>query len=279
MAAVEAPVIVYEPHTRGLPHLRRYLRQLWGRREFVWELARSDLRAKHLNTVFGQAWTVLNPLMLAGVYFFLIGVLLGGPRATREYLALLVGGLFFFFYSRNALNFGTKSVVGGGKLIMNTAFPRAMLPVSAVVMGLLTFLPTAAVWVVIPLLLGQPVGTGWLVIPLLLLIQTAFNLGLAMVLAAVQVYFRDAQNFLPYIVRIWMYLTPVLWTLEHVPAAVRPWLQLNPLFPLFAAYQEAFFGRLPPIGLVVAAAAWALGALALGGLFFLSREREFAVRI
>jgi ABC-type polysaccharide/polyol phosphate export permease len=278
LAAPEV-VTVYEPHARGLPPLRRYVRQLWGRREFIWELARTELRAKHLNTVFGQAWTVLNPLLLAGVYFLLIGVLLGGPRATREYLALLVGGLFFYYYTRNALNFGTKSVVGGGKLVMNTAFPRALLPVSAALTALLTFLPTVAVWVVIHLALGQPAGVGWLLIPVLLLIQTTFNLGAAMALAALQVYFRDTENFLPYFLRIWLYLSPVLWTIGHVPEAVRPWLHLNPLFPLFAALQEVLFGRVPSVGLLAAAAAWAVGLFLLGGLFFVSREREFAVRI
>src|SRR3954470_17418950 len=76
---------VYEPHRVGLPPLRQYLRELWRRREFAYELSRTKLRAQHFNTAFGQLWLVLNPLLLAGVYFILVDILQGGSR----------GGAFF----------------------------------------------------------------------------------------------------------------------------------------------------------------------------------------
>jgi teichoic acid transport system permease protein len=275
----EQPVTVYEPHVRGLPPLRAYATQLWRRRGFAIELARTDLRAKHLNTVFGQLWTVINPTLLAGVYFLLLGVIAGGPRGTRSYLALITAGIFLFYFTRNSLNNGAKSVVGGGKLIMNTAFPRVLLPFSAVVSAFLTLLPMLAVYAAIHLALGQPARATLLALPLLIAIHTVFNLGAAMGISAMQVYFRDTQSFLPYVVRIWMYLTPVLWALEHVPTRLQAVLRLNPLYPLFAAYQSALFGTWPSWPLIGAATAWSVVVFVVGAVFFLSREREFAVRL
>ena len=120
---------VYEPHRVGLPPLGTYLRQLWDRREFAFELARTNLRAQHYNTAFGQLWLVLNPLFLGLVYFALVEII-GGNRGT-DFLAHLMLGLFAFRLVSTSVGQGARSVVGGGRLILNISFPRVLLPLAA----------------------------------------------------------------------------------------------------------------------------------------------------
>lgn len=279
-ARASQTVTVYEPHMRGVPPLGPYLQRLWARRRFGVALARSDLKAQHYNTFFGQLWTVLNPLLLAGIYFLVIGLILGGRRGNPAYLGQVLGGLFCFYYTRNAVAFGAKSIVGGGALITNTAVPRALLPLSSVLSALLVYGPMLVVYAVIHVIGGYPVGPQVLALVPLVVLQTVLNCGLALALAAVTVYFRDTSSFLPYLLRIWLYLSPVLWRVDAVPEQLRPLVFVNPLTPLMMAWQQILLdGRWPERTLLLAAGGWAIAGLILGALFFLSREREFAVRI
>src|SRR3954447_4523452 len=135
---------VYEPHKIGLPPIGPYVRELWRRREFAREMARTNLRAQHFNTAFGQLWLILNPLLLAGVYFVLVDILRSGSRGPA-FFAHLMAGLFAYYFVSDSVRLSVKSVTGGGRLILNTAFPRALLPLSSVLTAFMRFLPTLLV--------------------------------------------------------------------------------------------------------------------------------------
>ena len=98
--------------------------------------------------------------------------------------------------------------------------------------------------------------------------------------ATSQVYFRDLTNFLPYFTRIWLYTSPILFYAEDVPEKLRPMLYCNPMYPMLGSLNYAVIeGRTPPFGLLAASLAWAIGTVIAGTLFFISREREFAIRL
>jgi len=270
---------VYEPHLVGLPPLLPYLREAWRRRSFAVELSRTKLRAQHFNTIFGQLWLVLNPLLLAGVYFVLVDILRGGSNPPG-FFAHLVAGIFAYHLISDAARDGTRSVVSGGRLILNTAFPRVLLPLASVVSATKRFLPTLVIYVPVHLASGRHVGPELLwVIPLLALLIVLAS-GLAMIVGAVQVYFRDLKNLMPYLLRIWLFASPVLYFAEEMPAKYRFLLNVNPLGQLLAAWSDAInLGRTPSATSLLVATAWAVGLLVVGFLFFISREREFAVRL
>src|SRR5919197_4171196 len=148
---------VYEPHRVGLPPIPQYARELWRRRQFAFELSRTNLRAQHFNTAFGQLWLVLNPVLLALVYFLLVDILRSGHR-PHGYFAHLVAGIFAYYFVSGSVRESTKSVVSGGKLILNTAFPRALLPLSYVITAFMRFLPTLVIYAVIHVVSGRPIG-------------------------------------------------------------------------------------------------------------------------
>ncbi|HEX2086651.1 MAG TPA: hypothetical protein VHF89_13290 [Solirubrobacteraceae bacterium] len=270
---------VYEPHRVGLPPLRSYVRELWRRRDFAIEMARTNLRAQHFNTVFGLLWLVLNPLLLAGVYFVLVDILRGGDRG-EDFFAHLMAGLFAYYFVQQSMQQGVRSVVSGGRLILNTAFPRALLPLSSVITAFMRFLPTVVVYVPVHVVSGLPAGPEllWLV-PILLMI-VVFATGMAMLVAAVQVYFRDLKSFLPYATRIWLYSTPILYFAHEVPSRYDWILAINPLAPIITSWSAVIDkGNAPPLDDMLMGLGWTALVFGTAALFFVSREREFAVRL
>ena len=177
----------------------RYMRSLIKRRAFITEFARSELRGQNYGSVFGQLWLVLNPLLLSGVYFLLIFVIGGSSDATR--FAHLTASLFLFYLVANSLTGGVKAITSGQRLILNTSFPRIMLPLSAVVISFLKFIPTLVVAFVIHLILGLPFSWQMLWAIPVLAIAILLSTGLAILFSCVNVYFRDISSMLPYMTR------------------------------------------------------------------------------
>jgi teichoic acid transport system permease protein len=280
----EGPEVrVFEPHSRGLPPMRRYLRDVWAHRVFVYYVSRANLKSRHFDTWFGQLWHILNPLFLAAVYFLLVMVI-RGSNIGLDYLLFIIGGLFAFYFTRNAIGSGASSVVSGAGFVTSTTMPRALLPISSVATALLMYLPTLLVYGVLHLAFQLPVGPQLVMVPVIVAIHTVFNVGLAMFFGVVTVYFRDTSSFLPYFLRIWLYISPVIYRFEDLPATiptvVRQALVLNPLYPILTAWHQVLNdGVWPDAGYLLASVAWAAGSVVIGGWLFLSAEREFAVRI
>ena len=270
---------VYEPHRVGLPPLVPYVRELWRRREFAFELSRTKLQAQHFDTVFGQFWLVLNPLLLALVYFVLVDILRHGHR-PHGFFAHLVAGIFAYYFVSGAVREGVKSIVRGGGLVLNTAFPRALLPLSTVISSFWNFIPTFVIYIPIHIASGFPIGLVdlWL-IPIVFLLAMIAS-GLSMFVAALQVYFRDVKSFLPYVLRVWLYASPVLYYANEVPHHWGWLIKANPIGSLLAAWSVVLQrGHAPPPVDMLFGIGWAVALFVLGALFFMSREREFAVRL
>ena len=275
---MSAPVVVYEPFRAGLPPLGAYLRSLWARRSFIAEFSRSELREQNYGSVFGQLWLVLNPLLLSGVYFLLIYIIGGQSDSTRY--GHLTASLFLFYLVSNSLTGGVKSITAGQRLILNTAFPRIMLPISAMVIALFKFVPTLAVFFVMRTVLG--LNYSWQMfwaIPVVL-IALLMGLGMAILISCINVYFRDIASFLPYLIRTLLYLSPILYEASALKPELRILEHINPLFALLDSWSTAIVhAQTPELSSMLAASAWAFGVLLVGTYFFLSREREFAVRL
>lgn len=275
---MSAPVVVYEPFRAGLPPLGAYLRSLWARRSFIAEFSRSELREQNYGSVFGQLWLVLNPLLLSGVYFLLIYIIGGQSDSTRY--GHLTASLFLFYLVSNSLTGGVKSITAGQRLILNTAFPRIMLPISAMVIALFKFVPTLAVFFVMRTVLG--LNYSWQMfwaIPVIL-IALLMGLGMAILISCVNVYFRDIASFLPYMTRSLLYLSPILYQASDLSDKLRSFEIANPIFYLLDAWSQVMvYAQAPDLFSLMHSLIWAIAIFILGTYFFLSRERDFAVRL
>jgi teichoic acid transport system permease protein len=272
---------LYGPHRAGLPPLVNYFRELWHRRTFAAEMSKASMRGANTSTFFGQAWLVINPLLLAAVYYLLVAIL--RQENDPSLFTHLMLNLFVFNIVSVSVTSGATSVTGAGKLLINTAFPRLLIPLAAVRTAFFRFLPTVPVYFVFHILFGNPWHPRMLLALYFLGTMVVFGMGLAAFFATLQIYFRDTSQFLPYFVRIWMYLSPVLWLPESIRVfgrAITTLVQLNPMYSMLGGYSDLIQeGRYPPSYMWVSSAAWALAVAVLGFLFFISREREFAVRL
>ncbi|MDR1394490.1 MAG: hypothetical protein LBJ62_11160 [Bifidobacteriaceae bacterium] len=278
---------VYDARRHGLPDLRQYVRDLIGRWPFAAEFSRSSIRSANTDTVFGQLWLVLNPTLLAVVYFILV-VILTGKKISEggPLLVQICSGLFLFTLLQGAASAGAGSVTGGGALISRMAFPRLLMPLAAVRTAFYRFLPTLPVFFLLKLVFSDtPWGWEMLLGVYFLVLMVIFSAGLAAFLGALQVYFRDASSFLPYFLRIWMYLSPVLWLPDpFMPGGSKSELYLlmlfNPMFSICGGWGEAILSsKVSSLTFFIVGLAWSIVMLLVGSLFFVARERDFSVRI
>lgn len=275
---MSAPVVIYEPFRAGLPPLGAYLRALWSRRSFIAEFSRSELREQNYGSVFGQLWLILNPLLLSGVYFLLIYIIGGHSDSTRY--GHLTASLFLFYLVSNSLSGGVKSITAGQRLILNTAFPRIMLPISASVIALFKFIPTLAVFLVMRSLLGLPVSWQMLWALPIILIALFMGLGMAILISCINVYFRDIASFLPYLTRSLLYLSPILYQVADLSPKLKSIEIANPIFYLLDAWSQVMvYAKAPDLFSLTHSFIWATFIFLIGTYFFLSRERDFAVRL
>ena len=280
---------VFEPHRASLPPLIPYLKEFWRRRAFALELARFSDKAEYLDSRLGKVWLVLNPLLLGFVYYLVVTIIRPGgkdPGLTR--LDHLLIGLFTFYFAQNCVTAGASSITAGGRLILNQAFPRALLPFSAAIQAFQQFLPTIPVYIFV-LVVGkwfypttQVPGWSWnfLWFPFILICTGLTGFGLALVFATLNVYFRDTNKLLTYITRIWMYLSPDLWLPNTLRGNTKILLYINPLGPVLTATSRVWVSGEPMNKLTIFGSLfWAAASIAIGGYFFISRERDFAIRI
>lgn len=285
-----APKIqVFEPHRAKLPPVIPYIKEFWKRRSFAIELSKFADKAEYLDSKLGKVWLVLNPMLLAFVYFLLVTVIRGGGNhnGLNTLLHILIG-LFTFYFAQNCISAGAQSITSGGRLILNQAFPRALLPFSSTISAFQQFIPTLPVYLVILIFVKTfdsnthiySFSLNLLWVPLLIILVGLTGFGLALFFATMNVYFRDTNKLLSYMLRIWLYLSPVLWLPEMLHGWHRIAIFLNPLGPVLSANSEVWIrGQGPSLSYLLSAVAWAFGSIIIGGFFFASRERDFAVRI
>jgi teichoic acid transport system permease protein len=238
------------------------------------------MKAQHYDTAMGVVWLVLDPLLLAGTFYLIRSVMGAGSSAGFSYwIAHLIMAVSFFYYVRDIVQGCAQAIVKNKSMVLNTAAPHGVFPAVALVRAAFDLVPTLIVYLGVHIATGRPFGISLLYLPLVVLLLTIFALGVGLFWAPLVVFFRDAGSLLPYIVRIWMYITPVMFILAEIPAGFRSLMVLNPLYPYFAMLEQVFAGHSPEFSYLVWAAAWSAFAIVVGGVAFLLRERDYAVRL
>lgn len=274
-------VQVFEPAALSLPPLRDYLDELLGRRAFIVELAGAEVRGQRSSTFFGELWSLIDPLFQAAVYFFLFTVIRGdsGGGQSAAFVTAIIASVFLFNYTRISISDGGRAILRNRGLVLNSVFPRALLPIAEVYKAFRSTVPAFVIYVPIHLAMGAPITSALLLLPLLFVILTAINLGSALLLSTATAYFRDVSNLLNYLLRLLMFATPVVYPVSLLSPAIRQVLAWNPLFALFAAFQQVITGTMPSLTLVLQSVAWGLLLIVSGVWVFLRHERAFGLHI
>lgn len=194
------------------PPVLAYLRKLWRRWNFIMAFATARNIAMYTEARLGQLWQVLTPLLNAGVYYFIFGIILGTNRGIPDFVSFLVTGVFVFNFTQRAFISSSSVITNSLPLIRALQFPRAALPLAYVVIELQQMLLAMAVLVIIVLAAGEPLTWYWLLAIPALLLQTVFNVGVGLTVARAGAQVSDFSQLLPFLLRTWMYMSGVLFS-------------------------------------------------------------------
>ncbi|GLX53491.1 transport permease protein [Streptomyces hygroscopicus subsp. hygroscopicus] len=267
------------------PSLPEYIRQLWDRRHFITAFATAKLTAQYSEAKLGQVWQVMTPLLNAAVYYFIFGVLLGTKRGVPDYIPFLVTGVFVWTFTQSSIQVGTRAISGNLGLVRALHFPRAALPISFCIQQLQQLLFSMAALVVILLCFGVPVSVSWVLVIPALFLQFTFNAGVAMIMARWGAKTPDIAQLMPFILRTWMYVSGVMWSIDkltkndHLPHVVTVLLQTNPaavyIDLMRFALIDSFHARQLPPHVWPIAVGWALLAGVGGFIYFWKAEETY----
>lgn len=207
----------------GRPPLWRYVADVWGRRQFTWQLATARFRAQNEESRLGSLWIVLSPLIQGAVYGTVFHFLLDASTRPGNFIAFVLTGIFVFHFMSGCLSSGAHAIVGNRGLIHTVRFPRAVLPISTVLTQLLDLIPTILLLLPIVVLTGEPVQPEWWYLLPVLAMCLVFCQGMAFLAAYLTVYSRDFLHLLPYLTRVMFYTSGVFFSVDRMGVDT-PWL-------------------------------------------------------
>ncbi len=255
-----------------LTHVRavvQAVREVAGYEDLLRNLVVRDLKLRYRGSVLGFAWSLLNPLLMMLVFTLVFQVLAGNPSIDR-YPFFLMAALVPWLFTQHALTAAMRSVTSNAQLIKKVYFPRELLPVSAVLASFVNFVLAFGVFWVIGLAFGVGSSRAMLFVPVIMLLQLALVLGIGLILAALNVFFRDTEHLVEVGLLAWFFLTPVFYAMSVVPnhtflgLDVHRWVfTLNPMATLVTDYRYASMWGFLPIRhtlVTVVIAAVAVGA-------------------
>ena len=253
------------------------LREMWQYRHLLATLVWRTLRVRYQQTVIGVGWALLQPMLLAFVFTIIFGRLAGIPTNGQPYPIFVLSGLLVWLFVAQSFNTATISMVANSHLITRIYFPRVILILAALMTALVDFvcafflLVLMMVWYGI----GPTIGVVYFVPMLALAMLTVF--GLSLWLSALNVAYRDIGHVMPFLVQMWMFLSPVIYPSTLLPPKYSFLYALNPVVVVIDTSRWAFTGGPPPAGWMVAVSCAVAAFLCASGYWFFRRhESTFA---
>ena len=256
--------------------MREWLAEIWRCREILYFLAWRDIKVRYKQAALGVAWAVLQPLATMVIFAFIFGSLAGIPSNGIPYKLFSFSALVLWTYFSVTLGTVGNSLVANSSLVTKIYFPRVLLPASSALGGLLDLLVSSVL--LIAMMFYYHVSPRWtmLLAPVFVLQTALLVMGAGMLLAAVNVRYRDVKYTLPFVTQLGLFVTPVIYPMSFFPARYQPWLALNPMTGIVEGFRSCLFGSPLDWGLLGCSWAVTLALLVIGGLHFRSTERVFA---
>lgn len=252
------------------------VKELWAHRELLYFLIWRDVKIRYKQTLLGAAWAIIQPLLTMLVFTFIFGKVAkidsnGIPYPVFAYAALLPWTFF-----ANAITTSGNSIVGSANLITKIYFPRPIIPLAAVCAGLVDFAVAFPMLVVLMFYYRTGITLNVLLVAPLVLLTTLLAVAVGMWISAINVKYRDVKFAMPFVVQIWMYLSPVAYPSSVVPAKWRTIYDLNPFVGIIDGYRSALFGRAFDWKALTMSMIITLGFLTYASRQFQKMEKGFA---
>ena len=253
------------------------LRDVWEYRELLYFLAWRDIKVRYKQTVLGAAWAILQPVLTMAVFSVVFGRLLQAPSDGIPYPIFTFCALLPWQLFAHALTQSSNSLVSNERLITKVYFPRLVIPISAILAGLVDFGIAFVVLLGMMLYYGITPTAAIVTLPLFLLLAVATALAVGLWLSALNVQYRDVRHTIPFLTQIWLFATPVAYASSLIPEPWRAWYGLNPMAGVVEGFRWALLGQTGSPGSLVLVSAFAVTVLLVGGLVYFRRmEKQFA---
>lgn len=272
------PTLVIQP-SKGWVKLG--LRELWRYRELLFFLTWRDILIRYKQAVLGVAWAVLQPVLTMIVFTVIFNKVLkvGTGDYDVAYPIFVYSGLLPWQLFSGSLSRSGTSLVGNASLITKVYFPRLVIPMSGVLSSLPDFFISLVVLGVLMVIYQVPPTWNVIWLPFLVLLALVTALGVSLWLSALNVLYRDVQYIIPFLVQLWMFLSPVMYPITNIeskPGWVQVIYNLNPMTGVIGGFRWAIFGDKAPDSLLAVSAVMVL-IIFVGGLYYFRRmERVFA---
>ena len=254
------------------------LNEIYKYKEFLKTNVKKDIRGKYKGSFLGVLWSFINPLLSVIVYAIVFRYIM--RFSIDNYLIYLISGIIPWTFFTSAINSGMNSILFNADIIKKVYFPRIILPISGVTSCLVNFLISCIIIVIFAFFseVGISINLVWLF--LIVIIQYFFTLGIVFILSAVEIYVRDIEHIVNFLISMLFYVTPILYTKDYVPEKFAFILKINPLSYIIDAYHNIFYYKQVPnfvdlgiIGLI------SFLALIFGYLIFNKLQKGFAEEV
>ena len=274
MTNAPMPIRVIEPEKGWVP---LDLNEIWDYRELLYFLTKRDIKVRYKQTVLGGLWAIIQPVFTMVVFTVFFGRLAKVPSEGIPYPIFVYVGLLPWTYFANALSASGNSLVGSSNLITKVYFPRLIIPASASLAGLLDFF--IAMFVLATMMTYYQVvpHVGLILFPFLVGLTFLCAVGVGLWLSALNVQYRDIRYVIPFLIQLWMFVSPVIYPVTIVKEKYQWLLALNPMGGVIKAYRASLLGHLPIDWSLLGISSAIILILFASGLYYFRRmEKTFA---
>ncbi len=276
---VEPPTVYLQP-ARGWIALN--LADLWAYRELIYFLTWRDIKVRYKQAALGVGWAIIQPLVTMVIFSVIFGEFAKMPPdpgiPQNWYPIFTFAGILPWQLFQGALQRASISLVGNSNLLTKVYFPRLIIPLSAVAAGVVDFLISFLVMVGLMVYFGVPFSWNMLWLPALVLLVVVSALAVGLWFSALNVQYRDVQHMIPFLLQIWMYASPVAYSINMIDASPiwKLVYGLNPMVGVIQGFRWALLGSEPPGQLMIVSIVIVLVLLVSGLFYFRRMERHFA---
>ncbi|ALX49938.1 ABC transporter permease [Lentibacillus amyloliquefaciens] len=226
--------------------MKTYLQEMLKRKDLLFYLVKSGLKAEHRNSYLGYFWWLLDPLLNVLVYYFLVVIILGRGDDVENYPLFLVIGLVVWRWISSAVNSSAKSILRYSSIINQVYLPKSIFPLSFTISQMFNFLFGLIVIAMFLAIYGVMPDWHIIYLPLLIVITVIFLMAVGFILAYVTVFVRDIDNILTYVTRIFFYASPIIWVGGRLPPEYSIFVDLNPIAIIVTAYRDILMNHTTP---------------------------------
>jgi lipopolysaccharide transport system permease protein len=267
------PTLVIRPPRKWVPV---DFKELWAYRELIGAFTMRDVKLRYKQTGLGIAWAVLQPLLTMVIFTIFFGGLAHIPSDGVPYPLFVLSALLPWTLFAEGLTRSTTTMVTNANIMTKVYFPRLIMPIASIISPLVDFAVSFIILLAMMVYYGVAPTLNVIFLPLFILLALATSLGVGLWLSALNVKYRDFQYTVPFLIQIWMFASPVVYSSSLVPASLRVWYGLNPMAGVIEGFRWALLGNGTPSAMILVSVGMVIVLLVSGMFYFRRMEQYYA---